>query len=480
MSLGRRLASTKPLAKTLMSLAIAMPLAMGFAASAAQAQPNAGVERMSAIEQPIAIEINKGALVRLKRPAASVFITEPDVADVRVQSPTLVYVYGKGVGETTLYAIDGRERVIVSSRVKVNHDLSAARAAIRDLDPDGKVRLASIDGALVLRGEVEDGEQAENIRRVAARFVGPKEEVINRLQVRAPMQVNLRVRVAEISRTLTKRFGINWDGVLSGTDAVIGIATGNPATIGGQFLTRVDGANNIFGSVSKGALDLNGVIDALSEEGVLTILAEPNLTARTGETASFLAGGEFPIPVPQDQDTILIEYKQFGVSLAFTPTVLSGGRIALRVNPEVSELSRTDGVEISGFNIPALTTRRADTTVELGSGQSFAIAGLIQSTSNHTISSLPGLGDLPILGPLFRSDRFLRGESELVIIVTPYLVRPVSDHRMATPIDGFYPPNDLERIMFGRNYGYRAAAAVARRQGADSTGLAGPVGFMLD
>jgi pilus assembly protein CpaC len=236
-----------------------------------------------------------------------------------------------------------------------------------------------------------------------------------------------------------------------------------------------------FGSASNGSYDVNGLIDALADEGVLSILAEPNLTAMSGESGSFLAGGEFPIPVPQENSSITIEFKKFGVQLVFTPVILEGGRISLRVNPEVSELTTNGAININGFAIPALTTRRADTTVELGSGQSLAIAGLLKNNVSQDISKLPGLGDLPVLGQLFRSDTYRHNESELVIIITPYIVRPVSARQLALPTDGLIPPTDADRLLRGRNYGEASPDRnAATSSDEEDVSLAGPVGFMLE
>jgi len=231
---------------------------------------------------------------------------------------------------------------------------------------------------------------------------------------------------------------------------------------------------------SLGAFDINAVLDALEDEGMISILAEPNLTAMSGETASFLAGGEFPILVPGGTNGPTIEFKKFGISLAFTPTLVGTDRINLHVNPEVSQLTDANGVSLGGYEIPALTTRRAETTVELGSGQSFAIAGLIQNNTTHDISKFPGLGDVPVLGALFRSDRFQREETELVLIVTPYLVKPVSSRKMATPLDGFTPPDDGER--FGSSGVYVPSDHAASHVTIDNRGesLIGPVGFVVD
>ena len=224
---------------------------------------------------------------------------------------------------------------------------------------------------------------------------------------------------------------------------------------------------------------MNGLIDALGKEGLISILAEPNLTAMSGETATFLAGGEFPIPIPIDQNRVTIEFKKFGVSLSFTPTILNGERINLRVRPEVSQLSQQGAIELAGFRIPSLTTRRAETTVELGSGQSFAIAGLMQNNTAQDNLRTPGLGDLPILGPLFRSDRYRRNESELVIIVTPYVVRAPST-KLAAPNDGMVPPNDVERILSGVNYRAQLNDRNTVPRLRTGQGLIGPSGFVLD
>ena len=405
----------------------------------------------------LSLELHQGRLVRLDRAAAGVFVADPEVADVQVKSPQIIYVFAKKTGETSLFAVDGNDQVIVGMPVVVAHNVNRLNAAIRNVVPNG-VKIDSVDGSLVMSGNVPTAVAAEELRRIASGFVPDEKQLVNRLKVTAANQVNLRVRVAEVNREVTKRFGVNWDALLSVGDFAFGLAQGLPttgtlpfpgtATGRSPIVRRNNGANSLIGAVSSSNLDLNTVVDALETEGVLTILAEPNLTAMTGETASFLAGGEFPIPVPQGNDTVTITYKRFGVSLTFTPTILSDGRINLSVKPEVSQLTSAGSVTLNGFVIPALATRRAETTIELGTGQSFAVAGLLSSNTNQDLSKFPGLGDMPVLGPLFRSDVFRRGETELVIIVTPYLVRPIASAQMtALPTDGFVPPNDGERIF---------------------------------
>jgi pilus assembly protein CpaC len=250
----------------------------------------------------------------------------------------------------------------------------------------------------------------------------------------------------------------------------------------GDFIVRNDGTDSLIASLNTTHFAIDSVVDALADEGLLTVLAEPNLTALSGEHADFLAGGEFPIPVSQENDTITIEFKRFGVFLSFMPVVLDSGRISLRVAPEVSQLSSAGAVTLNGFVIPALTTRKAVTTVELGSGQSFAIAGLIQNDVTQSLQKFPGIGDVPVLGQLFRSDNFQRNETELAIIVTPYLVRPSAPQQLVDPTLGVEPPNDEDRYVYGRNYGELTGAASApgivparRRDGGGAQ-----TGFMLD
>ena len=458
-------------------LGAVLALAWAAPAWAQQAMPPA---------RELVLEIRKGQLIRLERPAAAVFVADPEVADVQAHSPTLVYVFGRRSGTTTLYAVDENEEVLLRRDVVVEHHLSGLQDVIREVAPDSRIEVRSVDGGIILDGAVRDPVKAQELREIAGRYLGENETLINRLTVAAPTQVNLRVRVAEVSRDVTKLFGINWEGIFSPGDFLFGLATGRAFTTGGgfPFLRAVESGgvgNALSGSYTNGDVSINGIVDALEREGLVNVLAEPNLTALSGETASFLAGGEFPVPVGQDDNNnIEIQFKQFGVSLAFTPTVLSAGRISMRVRPEVSDLSDKGAITLNNLVIPALSTRRAETTVELGSGQSFAIGGLISNSTRNNLDKVPGLGDLPVLGTLFRSTRFQRSESELVILVTPYLVAPVGAAQLATPRDGLEDPSDLERLIEG------SIARTAPRPGAepglvaDRHRLVGSAGFMLE
>jgi len=307
------------------------------------------------------------------------------------------------------------------------------------------------------------------------------------MTVTGTTQVNLRVRVAEISRSITKEFGFDWSAIANPGAFSFGLATGRDFISGTTAFLRGQSLNGsiipgaIFGAVHTQRLSVNGLLDLLAEQGLTSILAEPNLTAISGQPASFLAGGEFPIPVAQINNVTTIEFKKFGVSLEFVPTVLSGERISIKVKPEVSELSTQGAIQTNGLTIPALTVRRTETTVELGSGQSFAVAGLIQNNTNTDIGQYPGLVDLPVLGPLFRSSSFQRNETELVIIVTPYLVRPIASAKaMASPLDGFAPASDLERIFEGRAATAGAPGGVGIGLGPAGQRLVGDAGFILE
>jgi pilus assembly protein CpaC len=439
--------------------------------------------------QHIALEVREGSLIRLDKPASSVFIADPDVADVQIKSPTLIYVFGKSPGETSLYAIGNDDKVLFSGLVDVGHDVTRLKEALHLLLPTADIKATSFDGSVILSGHVPSPKAAEDARRIASKFIGKDELVMNYLTIDQPNQVNLRVRVAEVSREVVKQLGFNWQNMVQGSDYAIGMATGakvfqdianpNGPGIVRQFFTRNNGTNSLVASLTKGKFDLNTVVDALETQGLVSILAEPNLTAMSGQAASFLAGGEFPVPVPQRNDTITIAFKQFGVGLSFTPTVLSDNRINLKILPEVSQLTTAGSISLNGFNIPGLTTRRAETTVELASGQSFAIAGLLQNNVTRDLSRLPGLGDLPILGALFRSDAFRRNETELVFIVTPYIVRP-TDSKMMTPVQGMKTPNDMQRLIGGKTYQPQVQDAEPPAPTAQGRRLIGPAGFELN
>lgn len=435
---------------------------------------------------PIALEIGKGTLIRLTKPAATVFIANPDIADVQVKSPSLIYLSAKQPGETVVYAVDAADNVLLHAPVRVSHDLSRVRQSIGSLLPGENIAVNSVENSVVLSGAVSTAGRSEKARALAAAVAADSKGsvVVNQLAVDTPNQINLRVKIAEVNRTALKALGVNWSGNWLNRrldHSAFQVATQNPVV--DQAI--LDRNTAIYAFALPGNGTLQATIDALAQENLITTLAEPNLTAMNGQTASFLAGGEFPVPVAVTPPsgtgaaTITVEFKQFGVALDFTPTIIDANHLNLRIRPEVSQLSTTGAVQINGFTIPALTVRRAETTVELGSGESFALAGLLQNTSEQDISKIPWLGDIPLLGQLFRSERFQHNETELVIIVTPYLVKPVAT-AVAAPTDGFIIPHDIQRLATGDTYRQTLPEPARGPVGPGAQGLIGPVGFHLD
>ena len=433
------------LTATLLMAGIAIAPLAGIPAGTATAQ---SVVRPS---QDIVLSIGRGELINVPGTMADVFIANEGVADVQIKSQRQLYVFGKAGGETTIYASDSRGDIIWSANIRVGSNIDSIDQMLALAMPAAKVNVSTMGtNTVLLTGTVAAPEDASEAERLVQAFVGDDANVISRLRMATPLQVNLRVRFAEVSRSLVRDIGANLNSVDSSSGFKFGVGTGrtpysqiapsfidpltgqriiNPLAVG----TGLEGDGfNIAQQVASGTtiagvgrflgLDIAGALDLAERDGLVTTLAQPNLTALSGETANFLAGGEFPIPISQGLGTTAIEYRKFGVSLAYTPTVLANGRISIRVLPEVSELSSQGAVTLNGFQIPALTIRRAETTVELGSGQSFMIAGLMSNNAQQTINKAPGVGDVPILGNLFRSRSFQKGETELVIVVTPYLV----------------------------------------------------------
>jgi pilus assembly protein CpaC len=415
----------------------------------------------------LTLTVGAGRVVTLARPATSLFAADPKVAEVRPASATSLFIFGVAPGRTTIAAIgDGGDPVAqidLTVRPSSFGSTEVAAMAQGGLSFPG-VTIQPTPSGYVVTGHVATPADAERVLSALRPYLGPGQGVDNRLAVDTPLTVNLRVRIVEIQRTVTRQLGINWAALLNqGAGGFV---------FGLSQVDRLSSSTNLPDTIALGYNGANGsvaaVIDALAQDDLATILAEPNLTALSGETASFLAGGEYPIPVAQQNDTITIEYKQYGVSLAFVPTVLSADRISLRVRPEVSELSTQGAVSITSgsltLSVPALTVRRAETTVELGSGQTFAIAGLLSDISAQTARGLPGLGELPVLGALFKSTTFQRGETELVILVTPYLVRGVrAPARLTTPTRHLALAGDLDRIVYNRQLAHGTAQVRAAR-----------------
>ena len=435
----------------------------------------------------ITLTAGLGRVIHMAGSAASVFVADPKVAEVKPASATSLFVFGVAPGRTTIAALDANGAPLSQYDVTVEPSTFAAgqaRGVIARTMPGSDIHIDTQANGLTVTGSVASAAAAQQAMDAVRGFLPTGQTAINHLGVAASTQVNLRVRIVEMSRSVAREIGINWSAVQSlGSFAQFGVSTANPVTATTLAANALTGGYNFPGG--RNPTNVGGIIDALATDQLVHVLAEPNITAISGEAASFLVGGEFPIPVAQQNNTTTVDFKQYGVSLGFVPTVASDGHINLKVRPEVSALSTQGAVQLSAgnssFQIPALTVRRAETTVELGSGQSFAIAGLLQDQTTLSTSALPFLGEIPIIGALFRSDSFLRNETELVIIVTPYIVRPVSDpSTLRAPDDDWAPPSDFERILLLRQkaLGHPAATNASLRD-RRSIAIPGDAGFVV-
>jgi pilus assembly protein CpaC len=438
---------------------------MGTAIAAVLAASVAATLPAPALAQPAAVRpandvnlsVGTGRMVRLDSPISDIFVANDAVADVQVRSANQIYIFAKSGGETTVFATDRAGRTVYSANVRVGTNIGSVSELLRAAMPEAQITARPINGTVLLTGTVAAPDDVAEATRIVQAYVGESTQVISRLKTATPLQVMLQVKIAEVSRSLAKSIGMNLltrdttGGFLFGLGRGrnIGTITGTPPNTSYTAVnppgttTTINAAGHLLG------LDILSALDLAENDGRVRTLAEPNLTALSGETASFLAGGEFPI-ITSSLSGSSIDYKQYGVSLAFTPTVIEGGRISIRVRPEVSELSTQGAVTINNITIPALTTRRAETTVELGSGQSFMIGGLMQANSSNAVDKAPFLGSLPILGALFRSTNFRRNETELMIVVTPYLVRPITATQVALPTDGYRDSGSAENFLVGK------------------------------
>ncbi|MXO66507.1 type II and III secretion system protein family protein [Altericroceibacterium endophyticum] len=406
--------------------------------------------------EEINLSIGRGHLLTIPGRMSDVFIANEAVADVKIKSARQLYLFGRSGGETTVYASNSAGDIIWSATVRVGNNINSLDQMLSLAMPDATIGVATMgSNALLLTGTVASPEDVAEAERLVQAFSGDDVLVVSRLKMSTPQQVNLQVRIAEVSRSLVRSMGANLAtqdktggfqfgiGQGRGTGAIdfAEDGTGNSSIIQSPGGTTIGGIGKLLG------LDIGAAFDLAERNGLVTTLSQPNLTALSGETAEFLAGGEYPIPISEGFGTVSIEYRKYGVSLAYTPTVLSNGRISMRVRPEVSELSSEGAVSLGGYSIPALTIRRAETTVELGSGQSFMIAGLLSNNAQKAIDKAPGLGDLPVLGNLFKSREFQKGQTELVIVVTPYLVKPVNANDIKLPTDGFESADAAEHFF---------------------------------
>ena len=474
----------------LLSLAL-IALAVA-AAPTAHAQGFISLSEADALAgRPIYLGVNKSVVVELPRPAGDVLVSNPSIADAVLRTSTRLYLIGMQLGQANVFLFDQAGGEMASFDVYVEADLSALNQLLAEAIPDGYVRADAMNGNIVLRGQVASSSSSSRAQEITIGMLqgfsagttaedgsgggggsSIEKRVVNLLTITGEEQVALKVTIAEVQREIVKQLGINLQAVVDGVinfsnPTSFPINTGNIASLGQVILGDEE--------ILPGEDGISATVQALEETQMLRTLAEPTLTAVSGETANFLAGGEFPVPVGSDEEGITIEFKQFGVNLAFTPVVLSAGRISLKVRTEVSDLSASGAVSLpfarrASIIIPAVSVRRAETTVELPSGGAFVIAGLVQEETRRAASGLPWLQNLPVLGALFSSKDFLEEQTELVMIVTPYLVKPTSPQALARPDQNLVMSSDAEayfRNRLTKVYGRAAPAS-------------GQVGFTFD
>ena len=471
----------------------------------------------SPVHQSITLGMGKSAVVELDTEAHDVLVSSPDIVDAVVRSPKRIFLLGLKTGQTNAFFFDANGHQIFSLDVRVEKDVTDLAAMMKANLPNSAIKVSAMNDSVVLSGSVASAQEAARAQDLAASFTGDPKKVVNMVGIAGGEQVMLKVRIAEMDRNIAKQFGINGSAALSAAGVPIIAATSNPYGLLGHALSDASGGqvgsacagaflptgttsmastmatgNNTVNTITNGIPSVvqtitngvptvtdsansgtsclspnnaQGVLNALEQVGLVHLLAEPNLTAVSGETAKFLAGGEFPVPVAKDnQGNVTIDFKTFGVGLSFTPVVLSPNRISLQISTEDSELTTTgaftlqggssvvNGQTVSspGLTIPALSVRRAETTVELPSGGSFAIAGLMQHVTKQVIDGFPGLKDMPVLGALFRSRDFENDETELVVLVSAYLATPTTESAYVAPTDGFVAPSDPETMLLGR------------------------------
>jgi pilus assembly protein CpaC len=456
-----------------LAFAAAAQLALGTMASApAQAREiELTADRSSAT---VKISIGKSEGVRTEGSFAEVIVSDPDVADAIPLTDRSLSILGKKIGNARVSVYGEGKKLVGVFDVEVSYDTSRLGAELSQRFPQARFRVSSVNGRIMLAGTAPDGMTVDKAMTIAKQFGA---DVINTVKVNSPQQVMLEVRFVEASRSAGRELGVNWQVVqtnlLSG-----GAGVGGVVGTGAGLMSGAAPFGTVVGRMLGNGVQADQLLQALEERGVVRRLAEPNLTTMSGETASFLAGGEFPIPVASNLGAITIEFKKYGVGLAFTPTVLGDGQINLKIEPEVSQIDPTTTITMGSVSIPSLIVRRANTTVELRDGQSFAIAGLLQSINTQDQKQLPWLADVPVLGALARSASYQKKETDLVIIVTPRLVRPARPGDvLRTPLDGSRPANDPDFFLLGQA---EITEPMKNRLKGRVDGRPAPLGHILD
>jgi len=489
----------------ILRLILALGVALAASAAAAQQAPRparapatpAQVEispvdiATTSTTQTVNVPVGKTRLVRLPVPVRDVVMGDANVADIVVKTPQLVYLIGRAVGNTNAFFLGGDGKELLRLEIKVEVDVVTLKDTFEALMPDDRIQVKAVNQNIFLTGNVRSPKVAENARTIARRFVAEDSAVVSLLSIKDESQVLLKVKVAEVQRNMLKEFGVSLSRTTPDSVGFVGTAPTQPGSAPTSFnqglfggllsstgttaLTQPPFGFGQFAYLGSNVFRFNALVNALERDGFVRTLAEPNLTAVSGEHANILVGGEFPIPVQAQDQQLTIVFKQFGIALAFTPVVLDQNRISLKVATEVSALSATGAIVLNQIQIPALSVRRAHTTVEMPSGGSLMIGGLLQNDINNVVNGYPGLKDIPILGQLFRSQSFQRNETELVVAVTAYLVRPMSEPQLANPTQGWQPASDLDMYLLGRLHAkYTGQADQPPGQ------LKGPMGYILE
>jgi pilus assembly protein CpaC len=430
----------------------------------------------------LALGIGKSVVIDLPRDIKDVLVADPKIANAVIRSAQRAYIIGAAVGQTSIVFFDSEGQQIVAYDIAVKRDLNGVRAALKQVLPNADIQVEGVGDGVMLSGSVSSPVEAQQAGDLATRLVGAADKVVNSIAVRGRDQVMLKVTVAEVARSIIKQMGIDLSANLNYGTAAVAFNNTNPFTALGQPLVPSNTATTSFGSTPS----VKATLRAMESAGVIRTLAEPNLTAISGESATFIAGGEFPIPTGVTCQTTSagavgqcapsVSFKKFGISLNFTPVVLAEGRISLRVMTEVSEVSNDNSINITGISVPSIKTRRTETTLEIPSGGAMAMAGLIQEQTKQAINGFPGLSQLPVLGTLFRSRDYVNNQTELMVLVTPYIVRAVAQKDLSRPDDGFAAASDPQADLLGsinRIYGAPGRVEPARN-------YRGTYGFITD
>jgi pilus assembly protein CpaC len=435
----------------------------------------------------LSLGIGKSMVIDLPRDIKDVLVADPKIANAVVRSAQRAYIIGATVGQTNIVFFDAQGQQIAAYDIAVKRDLNGARASLKQLLPNADIQIDGLGDGVVLTGSAANQIEAQQAGDLAARLAGGADKVVNNIAVRGRDQVMLKVTVAEVSRSIIKQLGIDLSGQLAYGTAVVNFANSNPFTANGGNLVSGNAITSSFGATPS----VQATLRAMESAGVVRTLAEPNLTAISGESATFIAGGEFPVPAGYSCDptthvcTTQISFKKFGISLNFTPVVMSEGRISMRVMTEVSELSTDHAITLSqavssstvnSLTVPSIKTRRAETTLEIPSGGAMAMAGLIQDQTKLAVNGMPGLMQLPVLGALFRSRDYVSNQTELMVLVTPFIVRAVAQKDLSRPDDGFAAASDPQADLLGninRIYGVPGRSGPGRS-------YRGTYGFITD